>query len=236
MNELNGLETVPMLDAVQAINLRAQIFDLKSHWTSRHPAAPFYTLGVASYLDAAQRGGESYERLAAEHNPRLRECFSLLYERLASVLSEQLGRPVSYAQEFALPGFHIYLADKRFCGSVASLHYDLQYSRLDWSRHGGYVPNKHVSMTLPIALPTHGSGLAHWPIRALGSFQDDDERQRYQREERRFQPYTVGELVYHSGHMLHQSVLMETARSNEDRITLQAHAALTPSGEYLIYW
>lgn len=236
MNEVHDLQTVPLLDAEQASTLRAQVFDLKDQWTRRHPSAPFYTLGAASYLDAAQEGGEAYERKAAMCNPWLSAHFQGLYDRLLATLTEHLGRPVSYAEGFALPGFHIYLADERFCGPVASVHYDLQYSRLDWASRGGYVPNQHVSMTLPIALPGHGSGLAHWPIRSLNSFRDDEERQRFQRDERRFQPYTVGELVFHSGHMLHQSVLMESARPGEDRITLQAHAALTKHGEYLVYW
>ncbi len=236
MNETHDLTTIPVLDAEQSTALRTQIFDLKAQWTPRHPSAPFYTLGVASYLDAAQKGGEVYEREAAESNPRMQEHFQPLYDRLIAVLAAHLDRPVAYAAGFALPGFHIYLADERFCAPVASVHYDLQYSRLDWSRLGGYVPNRHLSMTLPIALPARGSGLAHWPIRALNSFQNDEERERFQREERRFHPYAVGEMAFHSGHMLHQSVLMETANPGEDRITLQAHAALTKSGEYLVYW
>ena len=236
MNELHELRAIPFLDDDQAAALRTQIFDLRDHWRQRCPPAPFYTLGVASYLDAAQEGGEAYERRAAKCNPLLSENFQPLYDRLLVVLAEQLDRPVSYAKEFGLPGFHIYLADERFCGPVASVHYDLQYSRLDWSRVGGYVANQHVSMTLPIALPERGAGLAHWPIRALNSFRNEEERVRFHREERRFQPYTVGELIFHSGHMLHQSALMEEATPGRDRVTLQAHAALTPTGEYILYW
>ncbi len=236
MNQTHDLSTVSLLDAEQAADLRTQIFALREHWKPRHPNAPFFTLGTASYLDAAQQGGEAYERMAAEGNPHLWETFRPLYEALTATLSKQLGRPVSYANKFALPGFHIYLADEVFCGPVASVHYDLQYSRLDWTPYGGYQANQHLSMTLPIGLPARGAGLAHWPIRPLNSFADDAERQRFHREERRFHPYTVGELVFHSGHMLHQSVLMETARPGEDRITLQAHAALTNRGEYLVYW
>lgn len=236
MNQLHELRTIPFLDEEQAAALRNQIFGLRDHWTQRCPPAPFYTLGVASYLDAAQQGGAAYERMAAKCNPLLQEHFGPLYERLRATLEEQLGRPVSYAKEFGLPGFHIYLADERFCGPVASVHYDLQYSRLDWSRAGGYVANQHVSMTLPIALPASGAGLFHWPIRALNSFANDEERERFHREERRFQPYSAGELVFHSGHMLHQSALMSEATPGGDRVTLQAHAALTPSGEYIVYW
>lgn len=234
-NHVHELSTVPLLTSEEAATLRTQISDLREHWTARHPSAPFYTLGAASYLDAAQHGGEAYERMAAESNPLLQSHFSPLYERLLETLTTQLGRPAKYAEGFARPGFHIYLADERFCESVASIHYDLQYSRLDWARHGGYVPNRHVSMTLPVGLPV-GAGLAHWPIRALNSFRDDEERERFRREERRFHPYTVGEMVFHSGHMLHQSVLMSAAAPGGDRITLQAHAALTKEGEYLVYW
>ena len=229
------LESVPLFDAAECAAIREDIFRLRDAWTQRHPLVPFYTLGTASYLDAT-RDAAAYGRRAQETNPRLREHFGPLYERVAAALSKRFGRPVGYAEEFALPGFHIYLSHPKFCEPVASVHTDEQFKLLDWTPRGGYVPRQHLSVTLPIALPKVGAGLAHWPIRHKDSFKDDEEYQRYRREERRFQPYEVGRMVFHSGHMVHQSILMAEAHPGEDRITLQAHGALTHDGSYLLYW
>jgi hypothetical protein len=48
-------------------------------------------------------------------------------------------------------------------------------------------------------------------------------------------PYRVGELVMHSGHMLHQAAPAPIIHPDERRITLQGHG-IRAGGRMYLYW
>lgn len=193
---------------------------LKRLWRKRHPQVPFYTLGMAAYLDhAPQEGCIPYRDQAAlaHNNQMLGTHFAPLLELLCLILGREAGCPARLAQQAAWPGFHVYLPHPAFADPVAKIHHDLQYR--DVFPGARPAADELLSFTLPLSTP-EGSGLHCWP---------EGDAQRAPQ----FFPYRSGELVWHSGLVLHQAVL--NCAQGLERVTLQGHA-LRRDGELLLYW
>ena len=230
------LNDVALLNAADIARALQSLFALRAHWTPRQ-SLPFYTLGAASYLDAS--GGFAAYRAGAERtNPILAEHFGWLHDRLCAVVSERVGEEAVCDARLALPGFHVFLFDPAIPYPPASVHYDMQYEPIDWTGIGTPDVTTQLSLTLTLALPAAGGGLLVWNINRLDlDRMTPDERRSYTYENRvaTFHPYTVGHLVVHSGHQLHQIAAAPDATPDDRRITLQAHA-IRVDGRWLVYW
>ena len=228
---------VPMLSASACDSAVAGVLAHRAHWVQRGPSE-FYTLGAASYLDAEP----GYNQHASELNPVLREAFAPLYRELAGRLETALGEPVRYADEKALPGFHLWGVPGIPTGPVASLHFDLQYLRLSWPPDAHRDTRRSLSFTLPLQLPRLGGGLTTWDTtyERVNAF--------YARTgfagtladlaaliTERVEPYTRGELVVHSGHLLHRIAPVPEVAPDDLRVTLQGHG-LYFAGAWQLYW
>jgi len=185
---------------------------LRRHWRKRHPQAPFFTLGLAAYLDAGTPGADYHDRgKRADNNRLLRSHFAPLLQQVADALCRHLAERVEFAdEEAALPGFHIYLPHPVFGQPVASVHRDLQ--------HRAVFPDATdsdalFSFTLALSTPA-GSGLKLW-------------------EPAGFVPYRDGELLLHDGLSIHQAILACT--NDVERITLQGHG-IRRGPRILLYW
>jgi hypothetical protein len=232
------LQELELLSADECDRVRNQIHDLRSEWISRRPDVPFFTLGAASYLDAADEGFEVYKKRLVETNPVLEQHFAWLYDRFAEGMTEHLGQQLIYDESLALPGFHIFLAHQEFTKPMASMHYDLQFESIDWSEIGEVDKSRHLSMTLTITLPADGGGLWVWNVNNLELAElDIDGRRELLRENRKaeYHSYSVGRVALHSGHQLHQIAPTRKMVEGDERITLQAHA-LPVNGQWLCYW
>jgi hypothetical protein len=215
---------------------------LRPHWEQRHSEAPFYTLGAASYLDAADPAARKkcYYHKARRLNPVLEKNFAWLYARLSESLAEHLGGPCAFESRAGRPGFHIFMPVPLFRQSVASIHVDLQYQLIDWRDHPRPDFEKPVSFTASVVLPRGGGGLHTWDIHY-------DKVRGLPREEiiKQINPaaptmhrYTQGGMVIHSGHTVHQIAPMpeiEPGNPLDARITLQGHAIRSGSTWWL-YW
>lgn len=138
---------------------------MRSHWTHRHPSAPFYTLGAPSYLDAADpASADGYYRRARQENPLLVDHFDWLYDKLARALGAALEGACVYTDRFGRPGFHIFLPASVFAHPFASVHIDLQYELLDWPVHPAPDFDHPLSFTASIVLPSTGAGINVWDI------------------------------------------------------------------------
>jgi hypothetical protein len=225
---------IPVLDAIQCLQVRDAIHANRHHWTSRIPQLPFYTLGVASYLDA-EISKAHYYRSAHDSRPLLWETFGWLYEIVASALSTHFKQTVVYDPAYALPGFHIFLAHPAFIQAIAAVHWDAQHLALDWSSQTDFA--RPVSFTLPITLPSKGAGLNYWdyewqpdvPADAVNLKQILSALPTHNIE------YAVGEMVVHSGRLLHQIAPAHEYQPQDERITLQGHALLS-QGDWKLYW
>lgn len=232
----DSLLSLPLLTEPECQDLRSTLYGLKAHWLRRHPQLPFYTLGAASYIDAAQ-DPQVYYQNAQCHNPLLRDRFHWLYDRVAMVLAERLQAPVVYPEHLALPGFHIYLSCKVFEQPIASIHCDSQYQLLHWPHPEATDVTHPLSFTLAISLPRFGGGLHLWDLTyddILGLNQAEFQ-QLVRSRPPVLHPYQQGHLVLHSGHQLHQAAPAHNIQPDDDRITLQGHS-LFSQGQWQLYW
>jgi len=232
----HDLVRLDLLSRDECAALRAQIFALRADWRRRDDELPFFTLGCASYLDAvADRAG--YAGAAVASNALLSRHFRQLYDRLAARLGRHFQAPVAFAPGLALPGFHIYLAHKKFEQPIASVHCDTQYEAHDWSEYVHADFRCPMSFTLAISLPQCGGGLNTWNMdyAEYSTLTPGQLAQRLARRTQRYVDYAVGELALHSGHLVHQAAPANEVRDGDQRITLQGHA-LNCDGRWLLYW
>ncbi len=226
-----------MLDANECARILELVQSHRPDWISRYPGLPFYTLGAASYLDGAAGPG-AYARKAAAFNSVLETDFGWLYERLLQVLGDCLQARTTFEPQAARPGFHVFLAHEAFKLPLAKVHFDLQFMSIDWSDDQEMDFSSPVSYTLAIRMPHAGAGLRIWNLTkpewdAAGRPNLD----RYARDfAPEYVPYREGELICHSGMVLHQiAPAVEPAQSDDMRVTLQGHALPGRDG-YRLYW
>ena len=233
-----SLQQITLLDDAQCAELVDRIHGAKEHWV-RRLQQPMFTLGTASYLDAAGGRFPSYLEKARRTNPVLRDLFADVYGSMADALEKELGAPVIYNDEHvARPGFHVFLAHPAFTKPVAKVHFDLQYKDIDWTPFGDVDFRQQMSITLAVRLPKQGGGLRLWNLdHETAEKLTADERKALMDDHRKadYVPYEAGKLVVHSGHLLHQIAPAKQMIDDDQRITLQAHA-LPVDGTWLMYW
>ncbi len=233
------ISTRAILTEEECTQVHRTVHELCNHWTRRALAPyPFFSLGAASYMDATEKSDE-YRSKAQQDNRILWEHFGWLYERVRTTIESYVGDAATYKEGFALPGYHIFLAQAIMTQPVASIHFDLQYMQLPWSPSDNPDVTRPLSFTLPISLPRKGGGLNWWDINYtefleaynLGQIKStsDVKCAMY------YHPYTCGQLVLHSGQMLHQIAPTSEVEETDERITLQGHA-LFCNGQWKLYW
>jgi hypothetical protein len=232
------ITSLDVLTGEQILGVRKAVHSLRSSWIPRGSA--FFTLGTPSYLDLAENPQTGdYHRRTYEYWSLLRERFDWLYQLIQDRLEEHLGAPARYREDLSLPGFHVWLAPAVFTKPRAPIHFDLQHLAFDWPP--GTDPSRVLSYTLPIRLPVAGGGLNTWQA-TYDDFQHAMERgwiesandlRRFY--ELRYVPYTVGQMVVHSGHLLHQVAPTSTVLPDDERLTLQGHAIWSVD-RWLLYW
>lgn len=212
----------PVLDASACADWSARVMGLRTQWTARHKSLPFFTLGMAAYLDAVPSAARAYGRppyyaqaLRQHHNRILQSNFTPLLAQVCEALGRWANKR-GYCSETlaALPGFHIHLDHPIFAQPVASRHRDLQFQLVFPNR--AIEPCQVLTYTLPLSLP-EGSGLNLWSDHGL-----------------HFHPYQLGQMTIHSGLQPHQGVLFAGSH-RPPRIMLQGHA-LIESEDIFLYW
>ena len=114
MNTAPLLTDLPALNAEECAFWTAQVLALRPHWTRRDAQLPFYTLGLAAYLDAVKGdpllGGQQayhHKLLRQENNRLLHTHFAPLLERCCEVLAQWSGQPAAcVGEQAALPGIN----------------------------------------------------------------------------------------------------------------------------------
>ncbi|MCM3921016.1 hypothetical protein ND748_04905 [Frankia sp. AiPs1] len=232
------ISTVRLLSVQEAEEVRDAVYRERPSWIER--GAGFHTLGTPSYLDLTpnSQAGDYHDR-AARHRPLLWDRFGWLYNRLGAALVDILDAPVRYTERYALPGFHVWFTEAVFTRPRASVHFDLQYRLFDWP--GEVDASRVFSFTLPLRVPAAGGGLNTWPV-SHATFLSAMRRDLIDSvgDLRRFHPlqyvpYSPGELVVHSGLLLHQIAPSVSVRPGDERLTLQGHG-IWSGDSWLLYW
>jgi hypothetical protein len=212
---------------------RDQVLALREHWTQRSEVRNFFTLGAAAYLDAPSRR-EAYLRAAQVLNPLLCGSFGWLYERVRCGFEEVLGQPVSYDDECAMPGFHIFLyqgEDQSQDKPSTRAHFDLQWLHA----MPGCQPEETLSFTLLIEEPSGGSSLEVWPAHRNAVRADFNALQYASTNPSQTLLYSRGHMVVHDGLLLHAIGRASIAAPKGHRITFQGHGAKGSRG-WKLYW
>ena len=217
---------LPALTADSCAEWVNEVMALRRYWTARHEDAPFFTLGLAAYLDAVQPdptlGGKTPYHIPAlmrHNNQLLMQHFQALLNHCETLMAQWLQLPCRFSPEdTALPGFHIHLPHPVFQEEVASHHCDLQFQAAFKMQQGAPTHMDHppLTFTLPLSLPL-GAGLYRWPS-----------------AQRLFVPYRLGDVFIHDGLTPHQAVLHPNG-GNTPRVMLQGHAWWR-DGAYVLYW
>lgn len=243
---MREFRSYPLLSSADCAAVSAELDTVAADWCLRWATTDWLsTLGAAAYLDLRDYQNNpttKYYRLAAKYNPVLRGHFGPLLERVREAIAEIVHGRVRFADQFAVPGFHIFgpgiLARQPF---VSPEHFDGQGSGLDHSAIGEPAFEDGVSFNVLIEAPPEGAGLRMWDIfepdveRAVAagtasSYRDFEAVKTYV-----VHRYTLGELNVHASLQLHQIAPTEHVEPNDRRITLQGHA-LRYGAEWLLYW
>lgn len=232
-----AFDDIEVLTLEECERASAEVLQLRSYWIPRNPPLPFFTLGAASYIDAA-KGSAQYKILAESNNPILSSTFLWLQTRLCESMQKALGEPFDFSPGLALPGFHIFLAHQAFAEEdAASAHWDLQFRQIEWLPEDEPDFTAPLSFTLPVSLPQSGAGLNLWEVshKEAGTLTALDREKRRLQSASQYHPYEIGHMVLHSGLYLHQIAPMKGAQPGENRITYQGHA-LRCAGRWRLYW
>lgn len=233
------ITTVQLLTEDECTQVHERLRQLRGQWIQRHIILPYYTLGATAYLDETDPAAlEGHYFVAKKYNPLLLENFGWIYDRLNQTLAATLEAPVMPHEGFALPGFHIFLADEMFQDeNLAFIHYDLQYLKLAWVDRENLDFTSPISFTLAISLPKYGGGMYVWDAMYEDTMNRPDEEVERMRDTklRRYHEYSRGQLFVHSGHFLHQIAPFFNVQPEDERITLQGHAVRHPDGWHY-YW
>ncbi len=206
---------------------------LNAHWRKWRQEVPFYTLGLAAYLDCRDGLQSRYhDRTLQEANNRfLAQHFHPLFECVQQAMQQHFQEPVQLASLAAWPGFHIYQPHPVFASPVAKIHRDRQYRDVFPGEH--FKAQDLYTFTLPLSNP-EGSGMNWWREEPGNPAADPDCGSDGNPESSpEFIAYQVGELVLHDGLQLHQAVLQ--CDGMQERITLQGHA-VRKQGRLWLYW
>jgi len=233
VSSLSTLGEIDVLSAAECDEIAEAVLGERDRWTPRSPSGLFSTLGVNAYMDLAPAAdaNASYFGPARGSNLMLKQRFAGVHGKLAEALEREPGLPAKYADDLAMPGFHIWTGAGIPSRPVTSIHFDLQYQRLLTRPEYAHASGT-VSFTLPVRLPAAGSSLRVWPCRYP---EDADRVAAIRQEEPEIVPYHLGSAVVHSGHVLHQIGVTPSVQPDEIRITLQGHGLVL--GDLLVlYW
>jgi len=200
-----------------------RVFYLQNQWIKRDAWTGLSTLGLASYID----GMHFLSSEIKNNHCAMDSNFGDLQEIIRQSLETYLDLEIILHPNLPRPGFHIFEYYPAPAVYAMSPHFD-QY----WNQSNGEAGN-HLTLTLPIALPSQGTTLQVWN-RHVSQGPVDFETENLTSI---FIPYQLGVGVLHSGVWLHavpQTALPQ--KPDEWRITYQVHMERQSSGFWYMFW
>jgi hypothetical protein len=230
------MENIPLLTETEAREVRDTLHRLREFWIHREPQLPFYTLGAASYLDLKDDpSGKIYQERSRVLNPILSKELGWMYSRLFEKLQSELNEEIHPTENFALPGFLIFLEHPQFQRSdLAFRHFDLPYDLIPWPDRNQLDISNPLSFTLAVTLPQNGGGIYTWDIPYSKERSQEESLALSEKMPRKLYRYQLGHMILHSGHFLHQIAPFLMLQPEDERITLQGHL-IRYEGKWVYY-
>ncbi|MEZ8708810.1 hypothetical protein AB6H46_21125 [Vibrio alginolyticus] len=183
----------------------------------------YFTLGRCVYLDLSgmREGKNSYYKNIEYSNKLLLECFPYLYKKLIIFFSNILNDKISYHNNYAMPGFHIFYQPGIDIAAKEEPHVDLQHMRVNWKLERDKCET--ISFTIPLELPRNKGGLDVW---------FDGHKHT---EEPIYHEYNIGNIFVQKGVIVHRIANTYYNSSSDRRITIQGHL-IKLEGIWYMYW
>jgi hypothetical protein len=185
------------------------------------------TIGEPLYRNRA-RLAYYEERARAESRPLYRH-FRLAHDRVATFFEHRYGLPVVYADELAVPGFHVFEFGAPGEYDGGGWHIDaleLQTPAL-FARRADITAV--VNFTVPFALPDGGSGLD------LQADAADARPGRRGGGQPITVPYRAGTMLFTESELLHRISGSRCLTPDQRRVTYQGHGVRL-DGRWIFFW
>jgi hypothetical protein len=183
------------------------------------------TIGEALYRNRDRM--DYYTRCARADNQRLYQHFRGLYERVGLFFEQRYSAPVVFADQLAVPGFHVFDYPQRGVYDGGGWHFDSLYLQVPFLAAHRAEITAIVNFTLPIEVPSGGTGMD-----LCDEGPGDDGQGRGTRVST---PYVPGVLVFNEREYWHRIGESRCLEDGERRITLQGHGVCFRS-QWLLFW
>jgi hypothetical protein len=182
----------------------------------RRPADPPPTASGMSTI------GEALYR-----NRRIYRHFHGLYERVAVFFEERYSAPVVFAEDLAVPGFHVFDYPQPGVYDGGGWHFDTLYLQIPFLAAHRTEITDIVNFTLPVQVPSGGTGM---DLCDDGPGDDGQGRGTLIST-----PYVPGVLVFSEHEYWHRIGESRCLEDGERRITLQGHGVYFRF-QWLLFW
>ncbi len=246
----NNWELVQVLSAQECNIYLQKINKLRNDWIQRSSKVPFYTLGMAGYLDGPDQTYYNIER-RIKFNKLILDNFKDLQDKICYILTRLFNIQTELYDNCSIPGFHIYLPSdllKTAANAHGNTpHMDLQFKYVFPEK--GFKQNDFISFTLALSCGV-ASGLNIWkpdielPENVLDIVGEksvvnqtgNNPLSKYMAQsiyqKPKFIKYNVGSMFIHNGIFFHYPVL---DAEKTPRITLQGHG-IKKNNKLLLFW
>lgn len=197
----------------------------------RRPAGPppgaggMATIGEALYRNRHRM--DYYSRCARADNRRLYRHFHGLYERVAVFFEQRYSAPVVFAEQLAVPGFHVFDYPRRGVYEGGGWHFDTLYRQVPFLAAHRAEITAIVNFTLPVQVPSGGTGM---DLCDGGPGEDGQGRGTHIST-----PYLPGVLVFSEQEYWHRIGESRCLEDGERRVTLQGHGVCFRF-RWLLFW
>ncbi len=218
---------VRIFDTAETATVVAQVRDTPSALC--HPAwetarSSMLTIGEPLYRNRHRL--DYYTQRAQADNRLLYRRFRLAHDRVAGFFEHRYGEPVAYAEELAVPGFHVFdFADAADYGP-GGWHVDALHAQTPLLADRSADISGVVNFTVPFAVPTGGTGM---------DLQDDLPGSAQRGGAAGFASYRPGLMVFTEADYWHRIGSSRTVLPGERRVTLQGHGVRL-RGRWILFW
>lgn len=174
------------------------------------------TIGEALYRNRDRL--DYYTACARAENRALYSCFRLAHERVATFFEQRYGLPVVFAEQLAVPGFHVFEFDAPGSYEGGGWHIDILYTSVPFFKEHPDEVEAVVNFTVPFVLPDGGSGM---------DFENEGSVVTV--------PYAAGVMLFTEGEYRHRLAASQCHAAAQRRVTLQGHGVRFRD-RWILFW